>query len=97
MEEFTTHTISRGILTTELDNLSGEDVVGFVRDLESLGYESFWIPEGVWSGTYGSGRVLTCQDGANTRLLAIFLHPSSSNNAFASLRSAVSNPSVNQL
>ncbi len=45
MEELTSHSASRGILTTELDNLSGEDVVGFVREIESLGYDSCWIPE----------------------------------------------------
>lgn len=28
-----------------MDNLSGADAVGFVRNIESLGYDSFWIPE----------------------------------------------------
>jgi alkanesulfonate monooxygenase SsuD/methylene tetrahydromethanopterin reductase-like flavin-dependent oxidoreductase (luciferase family) len=45
MEELTNHSVSRGILTTELDNFSGEDAVRFVRDIESLGYDSCWIPE----------------------------------------------------
>ena len=37
--------LSRGIITTEIDHLSGADAVGFVRDVEALGYDSFWIPE----------------------------------------------------
>jgi probable F420-dependent oxidoreductase len=37
--------VSRGIITTEMDNLSGADAVGFVRDIESLGYDSLWVPE----------------------------------------------------
>jgi probable F420-dependent oxidoreductase len=37
--------LSRGIITTELDNLSGADAVGFVQHIEALGYDSLWVPE----------------------------------------------------
>ena len=45
MGEGNNQSVNRGIITTEMDKLSGKDAVRFVQHLESLGYDSFWIPE----------------------------------------------------
>ena len=45
MPEQSAHRGSRGIITTNFDNLTGTDAVSVLKDIESLGYDSFWIPE----------------------------------------------------